>query len=196
MTELQIYGKDGLFHQIIKVSAIMSGRYTVLPYGASDLNANNVLSGIELPKDKYPLVACLPPISYLPGTTQSNNGETFQFRLLFLAKTFYSGDNQIKTTDPGTNTSMHSIPMDWNDMKIIATGFMNALEKLTPDLSGMFSVSQKSNWSISRVSNKAVDGVSGVLLSFNANVPLPCDYPDINFSAIILPTAEHLQHFH
>lgn len=196
MTELQIYDKDGLFHNIVKASSILAGRYNILPYGASDLNANNVLTGIELPKDTYPLAVCLPPVSSVPGTTQSNIGERFVFRMLFLCKSFYSGDNKIKSPDPNTNTSMHTIPMDWNDMKNTAMGFMNSLEQLIPILTGDFIIEQRKDWIINRISNKGVDGVSGVMLTFYGAIGLACEYPDYDVSVITLPMEEHEPHFH
>lgn len=196
MTELQLYGKDGLFHNIVKQSAVFNGRYGVLPKGGTDLNLNNILTNLELPKAKYPGVFCIPPISDLPATVQQAPWECFYFRLFFLCTTGYTGDNQIKAPDPLTNTSLHTVPMDWNDMKNLALAFMNALEKLTPRLRGQFILSQKGEWRIARLSNVQNDNLSGVVIQFEGKIAAPCEFTDINIAEIELPTAVHQNHFH
>lgn len=199
MTELFIYGTNGLFHNIVKQSAIMNGRYAVLEKGPFDLNLNNLLSGLDIPGDKYPIVACLPPASDVPGTLQGSDAwEIFQFRLLFLCRTYMTGDNQIKLPDFNTNSSLHRIAQDWADMKNAALGFMNALEQLQrkPALRGAFRLAQRPMWRIARVSSKLNDNLSGVLLLFSGELATPCEFTDINISSIEIPTDNHPQHFH
>lgn len=196
MTELQIIDKDGLFHNIAKQSAIINGRYAVLAKGSQDLNMNNLLSGLDLPKDKYPGIFCLPPVSELPCTLQGGQWETFSFRVLFLTTTNYTGDNQIKSPDFNTNTSLHTIAQDWYDMKTVAFGFMNALESVQKQLRGQFRLSQQSTWRFARVSAQQNDVLSGVLAMFSVSLAADCVYEDINISAIELPAAIHPQHFH
>lgn len=196
MDELQLYGKEGLFHQVVKRSAVFNGRYGVLKKGG-DLNLNNVLSGIELPApgDTYPGVFCLPPQSTINGTLQNGDWECFYFRLFFLCTTGYTGDNQIKEPDPSTNTSLHTVAMDWSDMKGLALGFMNALEKLqkNPALRSEFRLGQKEPWKIFRLSNLQNANVSGVMLQFEGQINVPCEFTDINIDGIntLLPS-----HFH
>ena len=195
MTEYQVYGKNGLFHNIVKASKIMNGRYAVLPKGGSDLNTNNVLTGIEFPKAKYPMVACLMPMSVLPASV-SNQFETFNFTLFFLTTTYNTGDNKLKKPDPTTNSSLHTSPEDWSDMKQVMLGFMNSLEKIGSKLRGEFRLDQKGNWLIGRISHYQNDNVSGVFVRFSAGVPAPCEFPDITLSEIVLPTIDHPEHFH
>lgn len=196
MTEASLYGKDGLFHQVVKQSAILNGRYVILPNGATDLNAGNILSGIELPKEKYPLVATLPPVSDVPQA--NDKWESFYFRMLFLCTSGYTGDNKIKYPDPLTNTSTHTVPMDWNDMKNLAFGFMKALESIQtrPASRGVWRLSQQTTWRITRVSNAGNEKTSGVLLQFGASLAIDCEFTDINIDAIVLPATEHAKHFH
>ena len=197
MTELQLYGKDSLFHNIVKQMPLMNGRYAVLEKGAHDLNMNNLLSGLDLPKEKYPGVFCLPPVSELPCTLQSSKSwEDFNFRLLFLCKTYTTGDNKIKSPDPSTNSSLHTIAMDWMDMKMAALEFMAALEGLQKRTRGEFRLSQKLPWKIIRVSVKQNDNLSGVLVLFGASIAAPCMLSEINIAAIELPTDNHPHHFH
>lgn len=204
MDELQLYGKEGLFHQVVKKSAIMNGRYGVLIKGG-DLNLNNVLSGIELPApgDTYPGVFCLPPISIIKeASVQQAQWECFYFHLFFLCTTGYTGDNQVKDPDPGTNASMHKVNMDWSDMKDVAFNFMNALEKLQPKLRNIFRLGQKEPWKIIRLSKLQNTNLSGVLLQFQGELPVACEFTDIDLSGNALTdiindvAPPHEKHFH
>lgn len=195
MEEYYVYGKYGLFFQIAKASAILNGRYAVLPKGGGDLNRNNLLSDLDLPKDKYPGVFCLPPVSDLE-TAQQASWESFSFRLLFLTTTYYTGDNKIKAPDPNTNSSLHKMEMDWSDMHDVALNFMNALEKVK--FPG-FRMGQKGLWRIIRVTDVQNDRVSGVMVIFTASIAVQCDFTDIDPADVALPVLTpniHPTHFH
>lgn len=194
MNELSIYGKDGLFHNVAKASDILNGRYSVLQKGAHDLNMNNLLSGLDLPTSLYPGVFCLPPVSDLP--TGKEGWETFSFRLLFLTKTNSTGDNKIKNRDPNTNTSLHTIAQDWNDMKEIAWAYYITLTDLFPITKGFFRMGQRGTVKAIRVSGMQNDNVSGVMLMFNADVVLACSNTGFDPSKIIMPVDNHPKHFH
>lgn len=197
MTEIQLYGKDGLFHNIVKKSGVFNGRYAILAKGGTDLNMNNLISGIELPQQfKYPGVFCLPPISDLPATVQPGTWECFYCRMLFLCTTGYTGDNKLKSPDPNTNTSLHTVPMDWNDMKNLALSFLNALEKTQQRLRGEMRLKQKDEWRISRLSKVQNDNLSGVLVQFAIDIAAPCEFADIDVATIELPINNHQTHFH
>src|SRR5687768_17511413 len=127
MQESQLYDKDGLFHNIVKQSQFMQGRYVVLPNGSSDLGAGNILSGIELPKEKYPLVACLAPTSTFEP---SKYREYINCRLLFITTTAADGTGSFKHRDPLTNTEQHRVSHNWQDMKASAFAFFQALDAL------------------------------------------------------------------
>jgi hypothetical protein len=200
MDELQIYGPDGLFHNIVKESTVLEGRYGVLPKGGQDLNLNNILSGIEFPKEKYPGVFCVPPLSELPGTVQQGAWECFYFRLFFMCTTGYTGDNQFKFRDPSTNTSMHTVPMDWSDMKTLALNFMYALEKVQMKIIRQFRLKQRTEWKIIRLTKVQNDNLSGVMIQFPAELSSPCEFADIDSTIVdqiingIAP--QHEIHFH
>ena len=196
MTELQLYGIDGLFHNIVKQSAVFNGRYAVLLKGGADLNLNNIITTLELPEAKYPGVFCLAPISDLPATIQQAPWECFYMRLFFLCTTGYTGDNQIKSPDPLTNTSLHSVPMDWNDMKTLALNFMNALEQVQKRTRSAFRLKQSGEWRIARLSKVQNENLSGVVMQFQAEIAAPCEFTDINIADIELPSAVHQPHFH
>jgi hypothetical protein len=195
LDELQLYGIDGLFHNLVKKSSVFNGRYGVLLKGG-DLNLNNVLSGIEFPKETYPGVFCLPPVSVIKeATVQQAPWECFYFRLFFLCTTEYTGDNQFKFRDPSTNTSMHKVNIDWSDMKGLCLSFMNALETLQklPALRNSFRLGQKDEWKIFRLSKLQNANLSGVMIQFEAQIAVSCEFTDINIDGIdtLLPT-----HFH
>lgn len=194
MDELQIYDTGGLFHQIVKASRIMNGRYAVLEKGAHDLNLNNLLSGLDLPEDKYPGVFCLPPVSEI----DERGREKFNFRLLFLCNSHSTGDNQFKDRDPLTNTSSHTIAEDWRDMKIVAVNFIQAIYKLIKDeaINQMFIMAESVNERIIRIAGMQNDNLSGVMILFSAYLGKSCEFTDIDMSAIDLTFPEHENHFH
>lgn len=203
MNELQLYGPEGLFHQIVKQSGVFNGRYGVLPKGGADLNQNNILSGIEFPKEKYPGVFCVPPLSELPATVQQASWECFYFRLFFLCTTHTTGDNKIKSPDPSTNTSLHTVPMDWNDMKNLALNFMNALEKVQMKVITQFRLKQREPWKIIRLSKLQNDNLSGVMLQFQGEIATTCVFDDIDINDTEVMTEiidgiapPHEKHFH
>lgn len=191
MDELQIYGKDGLFHNVVKQSEVFSGRYGVLPKGGQDLNLNNILTGIEFPEATYPGVFCVPPLSELQSTVQQGAWECFYFRLFFLCTTHYTGDNKIKSPDPSTNTSLHTIPMDWSDMKGLALSFMNALEIIQKSLRAQFRLRQSGKWKIVRLSGIQNAKLSGVMLQFEVELATSCEFTDININQISIVPPSH-----
>ena len=196
MDELQIYGPNGLFHNVVKQSAVFNGRYGVLPKGGSDLNLNNILTGIEFPQAKYPGVFSVPPLSELPATTQQAPWECFYFRLYFMCTTHATGDNKIKSPDPSTNTSLHTVAMDWNDMKNLALAFMNALETVQRPIISKFRLKQRELWKIIRLSKVQNDTLSGVMIQFQAEISTTCVFDDINIAEIDMTFPEHEKHFH
>lgn len=202
MTEIQVYGKDGLFHSIVKASKIMAGRYAIIP-GTPDLNRNNVLTGIEFPRHgkdfKYPMVACVTPVSAFTEASVNGQWEVFNFTLFFIATTYNSGDNRLKQPDPLTNSSLHTSPKDWSDMKQVMMGFMGKLETAAKSIRNGFRLDQKGSWVVRRFSNYQNDNLSGVYISFSASLPGVCEWPDIDndkFTMPIFSSDPHPQHFH
>lgn len=196
--ESTIYGKNGLFDQIVAKSKVFNGRYALLPKNGQDLNTNNILSGVDFPDTKQPGVFLVPPHSYIKGTTQQAEWEYFVFRMFFLCTTGYSGDNQMKNRDTQTNTSLTKIEEEWSHMKYLALNFMFALESLQkmPDLRGQFRLSQKEEWRIVRVTNLKNDRLSGVMLTFEACIAAPCEFDDIAIDQIEMPIDHYVERFH
>jgi hypothetical protein len=195
MNEISIYGKNGLFHNIIKQSRIMNGRYQVLPKGSHDLNMNNLLSGLDLPTTQYPGVFCLPPTSDLMDTSA---WETLNFRVLFVCTSEGTGDNQIKYPDHTTNASQVNTAKDWNDMKEVALSFMNALTKIQKSMMPMadWYVGEKGSWRIVRFAQMQNDNLSGVMVMFSMNIFDKCEYGDIEVNDVdlIFPQLETTFH--
>lgn len=197
MTEVQIYEKDGLFHNIVKLSKIMKGSYVAISNGG-EMNTNNLLSALEPAKNKYPIVACTIPKSVIgppPGW------EDFTFRIYFLCTTNYTGDNQIKQRDPGTNTSMHGERYDVNDMKIVCLNFMAVLENIQQAYRGnLFHFKDKVPYVLERIVNQGNDKVAGCYISFILKAPLVCDYTDIVLAGVdintLITVPAHIPHFH
>lgn len=196
MSEFRVYGNNGLFHNVVKQSAIFNGRYALLEKGAPDLNISNLMNGLELPvRAKYPGVFCFPPYSELESTLVSG-WEEFYFRILFLAKTGVTGDNLVKMPDPLTNTSLHTAGQDWSDMKDLCLEFINALEQLQNSTRTFFRMGQKTGYKISRVTRMQNDNVSGVMVTFPASVAITCVFDDIDTAAVEIPADTHTKHFH
>lgn len=190
MTELQTYGIDGLFHNLVKQSRVMAGRYAVLHKGAHDLNMNNLLSTIELPTDfKYPGVFCLPPVS--ESDNPVGGYELFNFRLIFVCTAEQTGDNQIKYKEPFTNTSLVKTAHDWQDMKEVAFSFMSALKKVGKSVKEFYLSEQSSTIRIARFSNMQNDNLNGVMLFFSAAIFSKCEYSDIEVSDANLVFPDH-----
>lgn len=201
MTEVQIYEKDGLFHNLVKLSQIMNGRYAAISDG-SDMNTNNVLSYLEANQNKYPVVVCtIPPSIVEPGYILTPGKEDFTFRLYFLCTTNYTGDNQVKSRDPGTGTSLHNERFDVSDMKNVALSFMKALQSIEQTTRGsIFYFAPKQPYKIQRIVNAGNDKVAGVAMQFVLKVTLDCDYTDIDISGTDIDTLitvpDHASHFH
>lgn len=185
MTELTCYGINGLFHQIVKQSRVMSGRYAVLPKGGQDLNMNNILSGLDLPTTQFPAVFCLPPSSDLD---KIGEWENFNFRLIFACTAEATGDNKIKYPDKNTNTSQAKTVQDWTDMKAVCLSFMQVLGRLHPKITREFRLSQSTTWRIVRFAGMQNPNLNGVMIMFSAGIFDKCEFEDIENFEITIPT--------
>lgn len=193
MNEAQLYHTDGLFHNIIKQSRIMDGRYAVLPKGSHDLNMNNILSGLDLPSEKYPGVFCLPPISEMQSAT---GGQLFNFRILFVTTSTGTGDNQIKYIDTITGAAQENPAKDWNDMKVVALSFMQSLEKIQKSFLKEFHLSQTETFRIVRFAQMQNDNLNGVMLMFSMIMYDVCQYSDIQLTDVNVLFPDHETTFH
>lgn len=206
ITELFIYDREkGLFKEILKKSTVMEGRYHVSPNGGKDLDTNNLETYIKDPANglvdafqKYPLCVCMTPRSR-DVVINGKKLEEFTFVLFFVCTTFYTGNNQIKLQDKDTNTSAHSIPWDWADMKRCASSFLFMLEK---QLQRKITVKEQSvplrlflNLGDGAVYNRLTkfnnDRLSGVSVSFNMYLDATAcdleDYKDVDPNSVTIP---------
>lgn len=203
MDELQIYEKDGLFHNIIKTSQIMAGRYAAINDG-SEMNIGNIITHLDAVKPTFPITVCTVPYSQIDFVNSGNSPgrESYIFRLWFLCTTNYTGDNKIKFNDPATNTSLHNARFDISDMKQVCFSFIQTLEALErKTMSRTFSLSGPGNThKIERIIKANSANLSGVYITFGMDVPLDCDsYTDVVRPDNILDylnVPAHATHFH
>jgi hypothetical protein len=207
MDELFLYDRDqGLFKEILKKSAVMGGRYHVSPNSTQDLNTDNLASfindpktGLSDPSQKYPICVCVTPRSRYTRIN-GQRWEEFWFSLFFLTPSYKTGNNQIKTLDPDTNTSAHHIWYDWQDMKNCADEFLEVLKmqlkravvldgKLTP-LMALINF-DSSSAVFSRLSKFNNDELSGVNVLFTVFMYTgECgvsDYPEDIATSVTMP---------
>lgn len=198
--ELQIYEKNGLFHNITKSSAIMNGRYAAIVDGA-DFNVNNIIAKLDSLKSQFPMVACQVPFSLVNGVDAGFPGiEDYVFRMYFVCRTGSTGDNQTKVKDPLTNTSLHNAKFDASDMKKVCFSFMRALEKLERKTKQrIFIIKTPQQYRIDRIISMNNANLSGVYITFILQVPFQCDqFTDVDLTGIdaFLTVPEHAEHFH
>lgn len=205
MNELFLYDRDkGLFKAVLQQSTVMQGRYFVVKAGM-DINTNNldqyfteVGIGTVNPDQIYPCVICPPPSSTLLPPSFTN--EQLQFTLFFLTRSNYTGQNQVKDPDAGTQASTHLPWYDWKDMKECAANFVRQLMAVLKTkyvevggvlrpLKGLITVGQ-SSINISRISELGTDTLNGIRLSFWVDMNEGCeinDYPQDALQAITIP---------
>lgn len=191
MTEQQIYDKDGLFHNIVKMSTIMKGTYHFLVNGTADINASNI-TGLELPKErKFPLVACLPPLSDLKPSLQEAQWEPFVFRILFITNVGNAAGGNISDLNANTNTTRETILQKWESMRGVCLSFMAALESVTKKTRGIFRLDDSRPWRFSRFANQQTDKFCGVMIQFNASLAIGCEFIDVppaSVNDIVIPS--------
>lgn len=185
----------------------MEGRYHVSPNAGNDLNANNLETYIKDPANglvdawkKYPLCVCMTPRSRFVNLN-GGRWEEFTFNLYFVCPSFTTGENQVKSPDPDTNTSTHHIWYTWSDMKACAESFLEVLHRMIRTRSItegnstilLRSVLQMeiSNAIFSRLSNFNNDKLTGVSMAFMLYMAAPqcamVDYPELNVADITMP---------
>lgn len=191
MTELQLYGLNGLFHNIVKKSTLMQGRYCVLPEGSNALNAASILTGVELPTtQRYPLVACLPPTHQ---SAVKKYIDYYRLQLIFAA-TLSDGYGQPLIRDAYTNTEQHRIEMIWQDMNLASKAFVAGIAYMQDKHRNFFFIDSNSPVSVSRFAMREKDRLSGVVLTLTMCLPADCLYDDIDLPAIEFPASIHNPH--
>jgi len=184
MNELDIYDKGGLFNKIVEAlpDNIFNGRYAALEKHTNEINQNNLISILDEVKEKYPLVACMPPASSVNGPVKNGSWELFNFRLLFLCNDKYTGDNQLINRDHLTNTSLTRSNTDVFDMKYQSSIFLAALEEVLEKGSApgggrminQFRIAQNSNYRFTRIVRQGTERLSGVMVDFQGQLLIKC----------------------
>lgn len=162
MDALALYGKDNLFHNILKQSAVFKGHYFISAANGLDINSNNFDSvDQDWTKKQYPLVICMVPKS-TENTTLPTHFETLVFTMVFLKQTYI---------DEGSSTTRKSIIDSWvdcEDMVKAARNFMRVYARViskSKTLREQVSIVQ-GDIDITRVTRISSDRASGAVLVF------------------------------
>lgn len=180
MDELNLYE---LFKQILEKSKVIEGRFHVATnHAGNDINTENLNEivkdalGAITSKRKYPLCILLPPVDEVDNYID-NSFSSYTLTMYFLTQAF-NGSNGIKSPNFLNNTSDHSIPLDWKDMRECAMNFRKAFIKITDKPGYKFIRDCQSKDLISRVSNMGNDNLNGVKITFDIELFTPCQLTD------------------
>lgn len=195
---------SSLFTNVLLQSRGIQGRFTMSTKNALEINSDDmdrVLPDLVI-KDsgrKYPLAIMPAPRSSAEYIT--SGWEEYSFTIFFLKTSYYTGDNQIANVNPNTQTSTHTIPEDWHDMKRCAVSFLRVLEQVVQinELQASQFRLQRGKQFMSTISNVGVDRASGIRLDFKADVGIGCgiieDYDTGLIDSITIPEADsHPEH--
>lgn len=194
-----------LFTNVLEKSKQIQGRLFVAPRYGQEINSDRLETVLqETIKDvdakKYPLALLFPPRTKGDFRVKTDSWRDVHIVLFFLQTTYYNGNNQIKTPNRGTQTSMHTVPQDWHDMDRCATNFiyvLNQIQRSKNLINTAFRLTSDKAV-ISPVSFVGVDRTSGVRLDFDCQIFGGCDvedYTDEDINSIIVPTGDsHPEH--
>lgn len=201
MNELLLYA---IIKTILSHSTVMEGRFVVAEGYGNDLNANNyndlvkdALDNYKPVNKKYPVSVMMPPVeiidSYEDGWTR------FKIDQFFLCTTGYTGASELKGMNMNTNTSEHPIQFDWKDMREVAGNFRKVFNKVIRNKGYMKHLNSATNAKdyIRRVSNMGNDKLSGVVVSYELNIAMPCELADYAaIDSITLPNITDIHPLH
>lgn len=204
MNELLLYA---IVKAILSKSKVMQGRFIVAEGYGNDLNANNfedmvkdALDNYVNPSPKYPISVMMPPVEVIED--YAGGKSRFKIDQFFLCTTGFTGRNEIKNRNIKTNTSDHPIIWDWKDMREVAGDFrkvFNLVLRRDSYLNVINSATDARDY-IRRVSNMGNDKLSGVQVTYELNIAMPCELADYeDTDDIILPplnTIIHTLHEH
>lgn len=201
-----------LFYEIVKAilkeSTVIQGRFLVAEGYGNDLNANNfddiikdALSNFNPAPTKYPVSVMMPPVEIIEKYEEG--WSRFKIDHAFLCNTGFSGRNQFKNLNKQTNQSEHTMQQDWKDMREVAGDFRRMFNKILREKGYLKYINSATNAKdyYRRVSKMGNDKLTGVVVSYELNIAMPCalhDYTDGAVAAIQLPaiTDFHPLHTH
>jgi hypothetical protein len=195
-----------LFTNVLAKSKAIGGRFYLCPRNGNEINSDEleqVIQEVVLPAtvQKYPLALLMPPRSRGKFTnTKQGEWESYRFIMFFLKTTYADSANQVIDRNSRTGTSMHSVPMDWHDMKRAATGFVRVLARVQRSallINDKFRLDDDDRL-VDPVSMIGKDRVSGVRLEFGGSLFVGCeleDYNESDLNSIIIPELDsHPEH--
>lgn len=188
MEDLIFHDRDqGIFKKILDKSSIIQGRYHLSPDYGYDLNTDNLNEyfkdeklGLTSPQQKYPLVVCITPRSYIERD-ENGNVERYVYSIFFLTKENQTGQNQIKLLDKSINKSAHHVWYDWSDMKRVADNFIAILPKVIKANYAKVGVAKlvEDLIPVKRITRVNNDILNGIGITINILVPKPnCELED------------------
>lgn len=195
---------EDLFRAVLGQSKAIQGRFYIASKAGHEINSDNLSQVLQqevnpIIGNKYPLVLMMAPVSL--GMYGSEDAwDEHRITLFFLKTTYRNGDNSIANINPDTQTSMHTVPQDWHDMKRCAVSFLRVIQDLEDNLllRQHFILSGRSQRVITPISLIGTDRVSGVRLDFSASLFAGCDledYPSYDAYNIVLPAPDsHPEH--
>jgi hypothetical protein len=201
MNELFLYQ---IIKAILVQSKVMQGRFIVAEGYGNDLNANNfndlvkdALDNYKPINRKYPVSVLMPPVEIVDS--YEDGWARFKLDQFFLCTTGYTGTSELKGINMSSNTATHPIQFDWKDMREVAGDFRKMFNKTIRNAGYQVKINSATNAKdyIRRVSNMGNDKLSGVVVSYELNIAMPCelnDYePNVN---ITLPSITDIHPLH
>lgn len=194
MNELILYK---IIEAILKASTVIEGRFVVAEGYGNDLNANNfsdivldTLGNYKPEQRKYPVSVLMPPVEIIDK--YEKGWSRFKLDQFFLCTSGQTGMQDFKDLNPLTNIAEHSIKYDWKDMAICAKNFRKLFNKITREKGYQLYVNSATDAKdyIRRVSNMGNDKLNGVVITYELNIAIPCefeDYTDQAIAAIVMP---------
>ena len=195
-----------LFKNILSKSHAIIGRFHLLERAsATEINSdvfNEVLQDlvVNAVKPKTPFCAALPPKSLGVYNIQQQEWEQYLWTMFFLTTTFSTSNNQIKSPNKNTNTSTHTVPDVWHDMRRCAVNFIRVGKTVVKNNSLQARIFYFDNDKIviTPVSFAGQDKLSGVRLDFKTFVYTGCDIEDYStgdIAGIVVPADDpHPEH--
>ncbi len=193
---------EDLFKGILQHSNAIKGRFHVsYKYGAQEINSDllgEVLKDVQAVR-KYPLAMMIAPRSRGQYKSKAlNMWDRYRITMFFVKPSFYDSNNQVSFPNPNTGTSLHSVQMDWQDMRRCAINFLKQLDNLQSGGGRVFRIAREDDTLIHPLSIVGADRVSGVRLDFDLELWMECvleDYDEfINWDLLNISMDSHPEH--
>jgi hypothetical protein len=186
---------EQLFKAILQQSLQIQGRLYLLARKGNELNTDELERVLTEhgPEVKYPCAVMLAPRS--SGVFSANNEwEEYQFTLMFLNTTYYTGSGQIASLIDATQTSGRPVAAEWEAMKQSAVDFIKVLRLVQRGNNGESSILVNSVFRLGNAEKIYIDPVSfigthrlsGVRVSFKASLYTSCGIADYTSGGLVV----------